>query len=148
MLLIGLEPGAPGEIRWDGERVVPVPARGDAVRVTVGSREAPSSEADVSSWIQRATDGGVLRDDPSAGWVFAGSLFVERDGVESYAADDAGPIVGLATFGAVHVRHQSSEFFDRSAGPAQRDSRAAEAKSGPVLPCLCQALEPFSGSNW
>ena len=100
MLLIGLEPGRPGAwlLADDGVTVRREPPTGDAIELLV-EYEAPDGSRrlePLSAWVETA-DGGSLPPHP---WRFAGSrLEPTKDGGEIYAADFAGSIVGLVTFG-------------------------------------------------
>ena len=98
LLLIGAEPGLPGAIPREGDRVAPV---GDAVRVELVTLDGHGSEVvhDPRAWVRRV-GGGTLADAPAVGWVFAGSRMAERQGAEVYDADGTGLIVGLHTFGS------------------------------------------------
>ncbi|MEO0716433.1 MAG: YdjY domain-containing protein, partial [Planctomycetota bacterium] len=98
LLLIGAEPGSPGAIPREGDRVAPV---GDAVRVELVTLDGDGGEVvhDPRSWVRRA-GGGTLSDAAGIGWVFAGSRMAERQGAEVYDADGTGLIVGLHTFGS------------------------------------------------
>ena len=98
LLLIGAEPGSPGAIPREGDRVAPV---GDAVRVELVTLDGDGSEVvhDPRSWVRRV-GGGTLSDAAGIGWVFAGSRMAKRQGAEIYDADGTGLIVGLHTFGS------------------------------------------------
>jgi hypothetical protein len=94
LLAIGLRSGHPG--RWfnlpDG-RVQLEPPEGDEVTVRVRwSLGGLEQEVPVQAWVR-----GMAAVD--ARWVFAGSRFGTWNGVESYAADGSGSVVGLVTFG-------------------------------------------------
>ena len=98
MLLVGLEPGAPGS--WRESPGTPggierVPPLGPEVElwIRVGDREVP-----LSSWIAGPARGRRFEEHP---WVFAGSrMRTRRDGTgQDYAADRSGSVVGIVTFG-------------------------------------------------
>ncbi len=95
LLLIGLEPGAPGSFEWEGDQIRPIPAKGGALSITL--RSGSDTMATPSDWISNARDGTPFPAEIT--WVFAGSEFIPTEDGERYAADDAGPIIGLATFG-------------------------------------------------
>ncbi|MFN7022583.1 MAG: YdjY domain-containing protein [Phycisphaerales bacterium] len=124
LLLIGLTPGEPGRWRLDNNRLMPVDPTGDRVIFEVewtdAAAGADARRIDPTAWIVNARDRsrlGAQADPmhpgrPSPGWVFAGSRMVRTsflpDGTpipagqpdrEVYAADEAGAVIGLATFG-------------------------------------------------
>lgn len=103
LLAAGAEPGSPGGWRQDGETLVPVPARGDPVVVTLVVRGADGApvEHDPAAWIREAGGGRTLRElVPDSAWVFAGSRMRRFRGAEVYDADGTGQLVGLHTFGS------------------------------------------------
>lgn len=123
LLLIGLTPGEPGRWRPDNNRLAPVDPTGDRVTVEVEWKDAAADAVriDPTAWIISARDRARLGAQPellragrpAPGWVFAGSRMVRSsflpDGTpipegqperEVYAADEAGAVIGLATFGA------------------------------------------------
>lgn len=99
LLLLGLEPGAPGSWRVEGDALVEVAPTGPPLRVLFrwydadgASRETPAAE-----WIRDVVTGGPPALDR---WLFAGSLIrTMPDGSQRYQADGSGSIVGLVTFG-------------------------------------------------
>lgn len=107
LLLAGLEPGRPGYWREldgsNGERTIElVPPTGPEVSIRV--RFADGTEHGIE-WFARASPVELREADaattPPSRFVFAGSKFVtnRRTGVERYAADSAGSLIGLVTFG-------------------------------------------------
>ena len=100
MLLIGLEPGRPGAwlLAEDGVTVRREPPTGDAIELLV-EYEAPDGSRrlePLSAWVETAGGGSL----PTHPWRFAGSrLEPTKQGGEIYAADFAGSVVGLVTFG-------------------------------------------------
>ena len=107
LLLAGIEPGRPGYWREvegaNGERAIElVPPTGPELSIRV--RLADGTERGVE-WFARASPVQLREVDPAtappARFVFAGSKFVtnRRTGVERYAADSAGSLIGLVTFG-------------------------------------------------
>lgn len=102
MLLIGLTPGKPGGWEYADERLVPRNATGDPVEVTFQFIGADGETRLVRPQELIQSVGGKHRfgDAGDAGWVFAGSRIVTRQGREWYDADGAGMLIGLATFGA------------------------------------------------
>lgn len=120
LLLLGVEPGDPG--RWT-ERVddetdewsaVPTPPSGPRLLVELRWRDAETGEERTASpgeWIRHA-DGETPF--PDAGWVFAGSQFVRRQGQVRYDADFTGTIVGLAQFGSEVVAFSQPYHHDES----------------------------------
>ena len=94
LLAAGARPGRPGQ--WaslPGGSVRADPPQGDPITIRVRWSEAGvCREAPIEAWIR-----GLEPD--AARWVFAGSRFAQRQGVERYVADDSGSLVGLVTFG-------------------------------------------------
>ncbi|MCW5757398.1 MAG: hypothetical protein KIT54_09200 [Phycisphaeraceae bacterium] len=102
LLALGLEPGRPGQITWDGRVAVALPAVGAPVSVTLREADAPPPGTPIEDYIIHADTGGAF--DASAlgeapAWVFAGSLLEGG----AYAADAQGLVVGLHTFGTEMV---------------------------------------------
>ncbi|UYV11869.1 MAG: YdjY domain-containing protein [Phycisphaera sp.] len=99
LLTIGLEPGAPAGIIWDGQSAIATPATGDPVRITYRIAEQPAPGNPIAHYITHA-DTGEAFDEQSLGetpqWVFAGSLI---ENGSDYAADSEGLTIGLHTFG-------------------------------------------------
>lgn len=104
LLLLGLEPGAPGRWTYSHDTVRVAPPRGPAVEVRVRyivhSAEGAAVQHDVHvlDWI-RGIDGRSF----PASWVFAGSAIAPNPKSlgpgEHYVADYSGSLVGLVTFG-------------------------------------------------
>lgn len=98
LLLIGLEPGAPGAWRVVEGRPDYVSPTGDAVRVEfVLERDGQTVVEPAHEWVRHARTGEGF---PDRDFVFAGSRFVTRAGVERYDADGTGCLIGLTTFGS------------------------------------------------
>jgi len=100
ILLLGLEPGQPGE--WkpaaDGsDAVVRVAPAGAPLALAV---RTSSGEVPLSSWITDSVQGRAF---PAQPWVFAGSRIRSNTKSmgpgEHYVADRTGSIVGIVTFG-------------------------------------------------
>ncbi|MBL8759773.1 MAG: hypothetical protein JNL50_00580 [Phycisphaerae bacterium] len=103
LLLIGLEPGAPGSWRIDEpSRVVSVPPQGSAVRVSlVFNPTLPDAkEIDPAELVFNARTKARASSLAGAGFVFGGSRIVEWQGQSFYDADGTGTLIGLATFGS------------------------------------------------
>jgi hypothetical protein len=106
LLMVGLEPGAPGSWRFENKTLVPTPPRGPRVRVLV--RPAGASEAqDITAWVVSGRDQARLTSVGGAHFVFAGSVFKParkdaRGGAipAVYGADVDGTLVGLTAFGS------------------------------------------------
>ncbi|MBX3353060.1 MAG: hypothetical protein KF684_08995 [Phycisphaeraceae bacterium] len=97
LLMIGAQPGAPGEWRWEQGAPVYEPPVGDPVRVSFRTeRDGSVVEHAAHEWIVDVRTGEQAPDRP---WVFAGSRFVLRQGWQGYESDRAGNLIGLATFG-------------------------------------------------
>lgn len=112
LLLIGLNPGTPGAIRFEGKTPVARQPAGDRVRVRFfyDAPDGTPRECDPADWIENARDGRGLADSERAsatrlalpsgpGFVFAGSYIDKRAGREVYKADEEGTLIGLTTFG-------------------------------------------------
>lgn len=99
LLALGLEPGAPGGVIWDGQDAVATPATGDSVSITYRTADQPAPGTPISDYIIHA-DTGEAFDEQALGevpqWVFAGSLIENRS---DYVADRDGLAIGLHTFG-------------------------------------------------
>jgi len=102
LLAIGAEPGSPGAVRVTADGVERRPATGARIEVSFevgGDRFTPED------WIgleqAESVEPAPLTDDLS--FVFSGSAFVERAGRRVYAADPAGTLIGLTTFGSETV---------------------------------------------
>lgn len=102
LLMIGLNPGAPGGWEWKEKTILPIAPRGDSVRVSFAvERDGVIVEEPATRWVYNASSGKTLEEEAKSdeGFVFGGSAFVNKGGGERYAADGAGTLVGLATFG-------------------------------------------------
>lgn len=99
LLLIGLEPGAPGAWEWQDDELVPAPPSGPRVRVEFVYTGADGAEvvARPQDWIVNAATNEPF---PAGDWVFAGSRIIEWQGESFYDADGAGTLIGLTTFGS------------------------------------------------
>jgi hypothetical protein len=120
LLLVGLKPGSSGSFKArDDGSIQPVDPTGDPVDVifTYAAKGDDGVDRTVHSrpqdWIVSARTGkrldvGTAR--PRTPWLFGGSRFFKRQGIEVYDADGAGTLIGLATFGSetVGYRHTFS----------------------------------------
>lgn len=99
LLMLGLEPGKPATWtrRADGS-LEPHPPSGAELTVEFVTRDASGAEVVTTpmQWITHAKSGEPF---PAGQFVFAGSVFVKRQGEERYDADWSGTLVGLTTFG-------------------------------------------------
>lgn len=112
LLLIGLKPGRPGSVQFDGKSLNRTPPTGDGVSVTIAYKDAQGREVECSAadWIVKSDrKARLLPKSPGPAWVFAGSRFVTRNGKEWYDADGAGTLVGLTTFGGETVAWRDVE---------------------------------------
>lgn len=103
LLMIGLEPGAPGSWKLDEQsRVTTVPPRGSPVRVSVVFNPASpdANEIDPAELVINAKTKARTSSLAGAGFVFGGSRIVEWQGQSFYDADGTGTLIGLATFGS------------------------------------------------
>lgn len=102
LLMAGLVPGAPGGWEWKEKELLPILPKGEGVEVAlVLERAGAKVEESIGRWVKNVATGALLEAKAAEGegFVFAGSGFVTRGGGERYAADGAGTLVGLATFG-------------------------------------------------
>lgn len=100
LLLIGLEPGAPGRWKPEGSGVVPIEPSGEPVRIRLRYEgEHGPCEAAVEEWIRVRRDDGASEAMPAMEFVFAGSRFRVVQGSERYLGDVEGTVIGLTTFG-------------------------------------------------
>ncbi|MEL7473052.1 MAG: YdjY domain-containing protein [Planctomycetota bacterium] len=110
LLLLGAEPGAPGRWSRADAKLRAEPPTGRRVRVELiaeGALPVPPS-----AWMRPEFGGSAP---PETAWVFAGSLVADRDqdGLDEYAADRTGLLVGLHSFGSevvawTHMAHPDS----------------------------------------
>lgn len=115
MLLVGLQPGLPGEWRVVDGQLTPVAPRGEALNIDVKWQSAGTLQSEpIADWAWHPGDQRTLSGAPPApqaglgsvagsasrpSWLFAGSRIVSRNGSERYAADGSGTLVGLTAFG-------------------------------------------------
>jgi hypothetical protein len=99
LLLLGLEPGSPGEWEWRDDALKSIPPSGPRVRIEFLYTDAEGNEAVAKpqDWIINAETQAPF---PVGDWVFAGSRMIEWQGEEFYDADGAGTLIGLTTFGS------------------------------------------------
>jgi hypothetical protein len=101
LLLLGLEPGKPGEWNWEGESLKAIPPTGERVSLTLGYEkdgapvEVPLTDLAWSVQHQQSLSEMAGQE----GFCFAGSMMVKRQGRDWYRADGEGTLIGLATFG-------------------------------------------------
>ncbi len=115
LLMLGLEPGAPGRFESRDGRALAIAAAGPEVVIEIETAGADGTKviARPAEWIKSAKDGRAF--DGAAGpgaakippaWVFSGSRFVKRPDPatgqrrEVYDADGTGVVIGLHTFGS------------------------------------------------
>jgi len=103
LLLVGLEPGAPGEWWLDEAGTLrTTDPRGPRVRITflTTGQGGVLTEHDPRDWIVSIRTGRVFDAARTGAWVFAGSKIVPGGPFAgSYAAQHSGALIGLATFG-------------------------------------------------
>lgn len=109
LLLIGLEPGQPGRVGWDGQAMRNDAPTGPAVKLRIKwtDGEGKTHEDAPGDWIINARTGKHLGEEFAGDrWIFSGSRFLQRKNPETgvvseiYDADFAGTFIGLHTFGA------------------------------------------------
>lgn len=137
MLMIGLEPGAPGSWRVDEQsRVTSVPPRGSPVRVTLVFNPASpdAQEIDPAELVVDVRTRARASSLAGAGFVFGGSRIVEWQGRSFYDADGTGTLIGLATFGSETIAWR--EVFSPEAAIAEpvwiADNERVPAANTPV----------------
>jgi hypothetical protein len=99
LLMLGLEPGHPATWTKGADGMLnEQPPDGPRVGVELVTRDEEGNEVveTPSDWIVHAQ---TRERWPSGEWVFAGSLFVKRQGEERYDADWSGTFIGLTSFG-------------------------------------------------
>jgi len=138
LLLIGMQAGEPGRVEWVGGKVEPIAPRGPGVDVSFVVTKADGTKQTVSpaEWITLSSTG---KPPAKLEFLFAGSGFTRTPsaaavaaGASAYAADNAGTIVGLTTFGTETIAMvevwspdsglQAPEFLASSALPKQGTS--------------------------
>lgn len=100
LLLIGLEPGAPGAPRGRGREAIAPTGDPVEVRIAYVNEAGEEVESDAAAWIRHAETGEAFE---TRGWVFSGSRIVTHRGREVYDADGTGLVIGLAMFGNARV---------------------------------------------
>lgn len=146
MLMIGLEPGAPGSWQVDEQsRVTSVPPRGSPVRVTLVFNPASpdAKEVDPAELVINAKTKARASSLEGAGFVFGGSRIVEWQGRSFYDADGTGTLIGLATFGSETIAWR--EVFSPEAAIVEpvwiADNERVPAANTPVTVRLRPVLE-------
>ncbi|HYE60587.1 MAG TPA: YdjY domain-containing protein [Phycisphaerales bacterium] len=101
LLLIGLEPGAPGRWNWEGEKLETIPPSGPAVKITATyEHNGRRTTVNPAAWVLDVNTQKTLADlEPGAAWLFAGSQMIDRQAQGTYRADADGTLIGLHTFG-------------------------------------------------
>lgn len=108
LLMIGLEPGAPGGWKWNAATkdqaaaIEPLSPKGPRVRVTfVFERDGKRAEEPATTWARNNKTKQLWSESltPGDGFVFAGSVMRSDRPHLPYEADGAGTLVGLTTFG-------------------------------------------------
>lgn len=137
LLMIGLEPGAPGSWRIDEQsRVTIAPPRGSPVYVSlVFDPASPDArEIDPAELVINARTKARASSLEGAGFVFGGSRVVEWQGQSIYDADGTGTLIGLATFGSETIAWR--EVFSPEAAIAEpvwiADNERVPAPGTPV----------------
>ncbi|MDX2131394.1 MAG: YdjY domain-containing protein [Planctomycetota bacterium] len=114
LLLVGLQPGAPGRWDWTGDTIRAIPPTGPRVRVEVHvARDGRDVAEPLASWAVSARTGeSLVSHDAGHGLVFAGSQMITRAGDSVYRADAEGCIVGLTTFGGETIAWTAMHHHD------------------------------------
>jgi hypothetical protein len=98
LLLLGIEPGKPGEWNWDDAKLRAIPPEGPQLNVDLidpaTGRVTPLARCATS-----VRDQTSLADRKDGHFVFAGSRVVKRKTGEVYWADGDGTLMGLTAFG-------------------------------------------------
>lgn len=132
LLLVGLEPGSPGDWTVDNDQLRATPPRGDELRVTLTFHDDHGVEHSVrpEDMVVNAHTGARFGAARAGKWVFAGSRIISREGERLYDADGAGTLVGLTTFGSETVAW--SEVISPEAG-VEEPVWIADAKTTPPV---------------
>lgn len=147
LLLLGLEPGAPGSWReapGTADGVERVPPRGPSVELWVRSSRG---EVPLSSWIHDPVHGARFDAQP---WLFAGSTVRPNTRSmgpgEHFVADRTGSVVGLVTFGdeLIAYREVLPDRAEVAAPQWQARTEAMPPYGEPVL--LIVRIPPRSGA--
>lgn len=104
LLSLGLEPGKPATWTQSEGKVIPHAPQGAPLTVEFVTRDESGAETvwTPSQWVTNARSNEAWPGDGeigNGGWVFAGSVTQDRPGRAPYAADEAGTLVGLTSFG-------------------------------------------------
>jgi hypothetical protein len=105
LLLVGLEPSAPGRWKYEDNVLKPIAPTGERVDVQIsyGGEDGAERVLTPQEMIVNAVDAKRFGEAREGRWVFAGSQLIARGGREVYDADGAGTLIGLATFGSETV---------------------------------------------
>jgi len=114
LLLVGYQPGAPGEWKWEGATISSIPPRGDSLQVFVQPLtsslvpETAKPPVPMTDWIvgkPKAQDQPKALSEhwPEDSFLFAGSIMINAQAAPAapaiYKADREGGHIGLTTFG-------------------------------------------------
>ena len=144
ILLLGLEPGHPGEWRQGADGAVTrIPPSGARLELTV---RAPAGELPLSRWVHDPVHGHVL---PAQPWLFAGSRMVPNPrGApgERYLADATGSVAGIVTFGDETIAF-SEVISDQSDvdSPEWQANTAAMPPAGTPVVLVIRPSAPAAG---
>lgn len=134
LLLLGFVPGEPGRVEWDGTKPRPIAPRGQALSVRIeceGKSYRPEELITLSS-----TNAAP---DPME-FVFAGSGTVRRRSGNVYAADEAGTLIGLSTFGTETIALMQVHSPDTGLEPAEFLAVSTLPKMGTPVKVVLEAV--------
>jgi hypothetical protein len=145
MLMIGLEPGAPGSWRWAEGAAKPeaIAPNGPRIRVTV--RPEGGQAVDIREWVVQRD--GATRLPAHEHLVFAGSIFrtlgAPGEARAIYGADADGTIVGLTAFGTETIAWSGMYHHETAMEqPAWMADAARMPKFGTDVEVLIEPIAP------
>jgi hypothetical protein len=145
ILLLGLEPGHPGEWRQAADGAVTrTPPIGARLELTV---RAPAGEVPLSRWVHDPLHGHAFPEQP---WLFAGSRMVPNPrGApgERYLADASGSVAGIVTFGDETIAF-CEVISDQTAvdSPEWQANTAAMPPAGTPVVLVIRPAAPAAGT--
>ncbi len=126
LLLLGLEPGAPADARWEGETLVQTPPRGPELGVWFVFDSAPQDPVPAAVYVVEQARGATLHAgsdagadaavDAAGGWRFTGSRLVEGPQRTYFLAEENGTLISLVNFGDDLIARDTRQAADGGNG--------------------------------